>query len=159
MEDRQGISPEVETGVTSGDYLSGLLQGTRQALYENHRDSITLTIPQVNPRTVGALIALYERAVGFYGSLVNVNAYHQPGVEAGKKAAAAVLNLQTQVLQILKDAGTPLSVAEIAEKAGMPDQIEVIYKILRHLAANGRGVALEGNFGQPGTLITSYEET
>jgi glucose-6-phosphate isomerase len=38
---------------------------------------------------VGALIALFERAVGFYASLVGINAYHQPGVEAGKKAAAA----------------------------------------------------------------------
>jgi glucose-6-phosphate isomerase len=26
------------------------------------------------------LIALYERAVGFYATLVDVNAYHQPGV-------------------------------------------------------------------------------
>lgn len=157
LEDRQGISPEVEIGVTSGDYLSGLLQGTRQALYEKQRDSITLTIPQVSPRTVGALIALYERAVGFYGSLVNVNAYHQPGVEAGKKAAAAVLDLQQQVVQAIRDAGTPLSVAEVATKLGKPDQIETIYKILRHLAANGRNVVLEGNLGQPSTLATSYK--
>ena len=134
-----------------------MLQGTRQALYEKQRDSITLTIPQVNPRTVGALIALYERAVGFYASLVNVNAYHQPGVEAGKKAAAAVLDLQQQVLQVLGDARTPLSVAEIAAQVGKPDQIETIYKILRHLAANGRNVVLEGNLGQPGTLTTTYQ--
>ncbi|HEY9794329.1 MAG TPA: glucose-6-phosphate isomerase, partial [Leptolyngbyaceae cyanobacterium] len=158
LEDRQGISPEVETGVTSGDYLSGLLQGTREALYENHRDSITVTIPQVTPRAVGALIALYERAVGFYGSLVNVNAYHQPGVEAGKKAAAAVLDLQQRVLQVLKDAQKPLYVSEIAEKAGKPEQIETIYKILRHLAANGRSVALEGKLGQPATLTASYKQ-
>src|ERR687885_1892675 len=158
LEDRLGTSPEVEPGVTSGDYLSGLLQGTRQALYENLRDSITVTIPQVNPQTVGALIALYERAVGFYGSLVNVNAYHQPGVEAGKKAAAAVLDLQQRVLQLLKDAQKPLSVSEIAKKAGKPEQIETIYKILRHLAANGRGVALEGTLGQPATLTASYKQ-
>ena len=48
------------------------------------------------PATVGALIALFERAVGFYATLVNINAYHQPGVEAGKKAAAVVLDLQGQ---------------------------------------------------------------
>jgi len=30
---------------------------------------------------------IFERAVSFYASLVNINAYHQPGVEAGKKAA------------------------------------------------------------------------
>ena len=33
----------------------------------------------MTPRSVGALIALYERAVGLYASLVNINAYHQPG--------------------------------------------------------------------------------
>ena len=41
--DRQGNSIEVEPGATSGDFLSGLLQGTRRALYENDRDSITVT--------------------------------------------------------------------------------------------------------------------
>ncbi len=152
LEDRHGSSPELEPGVTSGDYLSGFIQGTRQALYENHRDSITITIPQVNSRTVGALIALYERAVGFYGFLVNVNAYHQPGVEAGKKAAAAVLELQKRVLQVLQQAGTPLSLTQIAEKAGATDQIEAIYKILRHLHANQRGVSLQGNVGEPSSL-------
>lgn len=34
---------------------------------------------EVTPRSAGALIALYERAVGIYASLVNINAYHQPG--------------------------------------------------------------------------------
>lgn len=155
LEDRQGPSPEVEAGVTSGDYLSGLLQGTRQALYENHRDSITVTISQVNPRTVGALIALYERAVGFYGFLVNINAYHQPGVEAGKKAAAAVLDLQTRVLQILHSEGAPLSLAALADKAGARDRVESIYKILRHLQANQRGVTLDGDLGKPADLTVS----
>jgi glucose-6-phosphate isomerase len=155
LEDRQGISPEVEPGVTSGDYLSGLLQGTRQALYENQRDSVTVTIPQVNPRTVGALIALYERAVGLYGFLINVNAYHQPGVEAGKKAAAAILDLQKQIMQVLKAADAPLSLTDLAEKAGVSDQIEAVYKLLRHLQANQRGVVLEGNLGQPSSLMVS----
>ncbi|MBD0362246.1 MAG: glucose-6-phosphate isomerase [Coleofasciculus sp. C3-bin4] len=155
LEDRQGTSPEVEPGVTSGDYLSGLLQGTRQALYENQRDSVTVTIPQVNPRTVGALIALYDRAVGLYGFLVNINAYHQPGVEAGKKAAAAVLDLQKRVMQVLKEQGAPMSLQELAQKAESSDQIEAIYKMLRHLQANKRGVILEGNLGQPSSLMVS----
>ena len=54
-------------------------QGTRSALFSNKRESITLTINDVTPATVGAIIALYERAVGLYAALVNVNAYHQPG--------------------------------------------------------------------------------
>jgi glucose-6-phosphate isomerase len=155
LEDRQGKSIEIEPGVTSGDFLSGFLLGTRQALYENHRDSITVTIPQVNPLTVGALIALYERAVGLYASLVNINAYHQPGVEAGKKAAAAILDLQSKVVALLQKEKTALSLEEIAQKAGASEQIESIYKILRHLHANERGVLLQGHLGKPGTLKVS----
>ncbi len=83
--------------MTAGDYLHGFLLGTRAALFENDRESMTITVPRVDARTVGALIALFERAVGLYASLVDVNAYHQPGVEAGKKAAASVLALQGKV--------------------------------------------------------------
>ncbi|MEH2370237.1 glucose-6-phosphate isomerase [Nostoc sp.] len=155
LEDRQGPSTEIDPGVTSGDYLSGFLQGTRQALYENHRDSITVTIPQVNPRIVGALIALYERAVGLYASLVNVNAYHQPGVEAGKKAAASILDLQTRVVAVLQKEKTPLSLDELAEKAGASEQVEAIYKILRHIHANQRGIVLQGDLQKPGSLKVS----
>lgn len=60
-------------------YDETFLQGTRSALYANERESITVTVQEVTPRSVGALIALYERAVGIYASLVNINAYHQPG--------------------------------------------------------------------------------
>ncbi|MBW4662844.1 MAG: glucose-6-phosphate isomerase [Chroococcus sp. CMT-3BRIN-NPC107] len=155
LEDRLGTSSEVEPGVTSGDYLSGLLQGTRLALYENQRDSITVTISQLNPRMVGALIALYERAVGLYGFLINVNAYHQPGVEAGKKAAAAILDLQRKICQVIAHERTPISLMELAEKAGEEDQIEAIYKILRHLATNKRNIVLQGNLGEPNSLKIS----
>src|SRR5205807_738364 len=93
-----GSGLEVDPGVSAGDYLHGFLLGTRQALFENERQSMTLTIRRVDARAVGVLIALYERAVGYYATLVGINAYHQPGVEAGKKAAAAVLELQAKVL-------------------------------------------------------------
>jgi len=144
LEDGQDSPLQVEPGVTSGDYLSGLLQGTRQALFENERDSVTVTIPRVTPYTIGALIALYDRAVGLYASLVNINAYHQPGVEAGKKAAASILTLQTQVVDMLRSAPGALSLADLAAKVDASDRIETIYKIVRHLAANDRGITLTG---------------
>lgn len=155
LRDREGSSIEVEPGATSGDFLSGLLQGTRQALYENQRDSITITIPEVTPKIVGALIALYERAVGLYGFLINVNAYHQPGVEAGKKAAASILELQKQIIQTLRQERNPLSIQALAEKMGASDQSETIYKICRHLASNQRGVTLDGDPGEPASLKAS----
>ena len=133
---------EVESGVTSGDYLSGFFQGTRQALAENGRESITITIQALDAASLGALIALFERAVGYYASLVNINAYHQPGVEAGKKAAGQVLDLQVQIVQMLqKKSGAPRTAEEVAAGLECPERVETISKILEHLAANaGRGV-------------------
>lgn len=155
LRDRTGKSIEVEDGVTSGDYLSGLLQGTRRAIYENERDSITITIPEVNERQIGALIALYERAVGLYGFLVNINAYHQPGVEAGKKAAASVLELQRQIMAVLRQSKEPMPLASLAAKANAANQVESVYLTVRHLAANERGVTLIGHPGDPSSLQIS----
>jgi glucose-6-phosphate isomerase len=141
LRDRDGAGIEVDDGVTAGDYLNGFLLGTRRALYENGRPSLTITVPDISPRSVGMLIALYERAVGLYASLVNVNAYHQPGVEAGKKAAAAVLELQRELLRVLARRGDRgATCAELAEEAGT-DDVETVFMILEHLAANpGRAV-------------------
>ena len=133
QKDRGSARFEVEEGVTSGDYLQGFLRGTRSALYESGRESITITIPEVNAFYVGALIALYERAVGFYASLVNINAYHQPGVEAGKKAATRVLELQGRVQKVLR-AGSGKTPEEIARE--LDADPEDVFHILRHLAAN-----------------------
>lgn len=148
---------ELEPGVTCGDYLFGMLQGTRSALYANKRESITVTIEEVSPRSVGAMIALYERAVGLYASLVNINAYHQPGVEAGKKAAAEVLALQKRVLTVLnnascKDPVEALTLDQIADRCHTPQQIEMIYKIVAHMASNDRVLIAEGRCGSPKSI-------
>jgi glucose-6-phosphate isomerase len=146
LKDRNGASLAVEPGATSGDYLSGFYQGTRSALYDNGRESLTITVDEVSPLTVGALIALYERAVGLYASLINVNAYHQPGVEAGKKAAGTVLQLQSEILELLgAQRGRKFSGEECAVALARPEEVETVFTILRHLAANpdhGVGIAL-----------------
>ncbi len=130
-----GPSLEVDPDITSGDYLQGFLRGTRSALHENGRDSITISIPQFDAFMLGALIALYERAVGFYGSLVHINAYHQPGVEAGKKAAARILKLQEKVFTFLKShVGSAWNVEKIAQSVDAEQ--EETFHILQHLAAN-----------------------
>lgn len=137
----------VEDGVTAGDYLHGFLQGTREALYEKGRESMTLTLPDVSPKSVGALIALYERAVGLYATLVGINAYHQPGVEAGKKAAGAILALQRKVMaELARQDGKPLGADALAQAVGAADQAEAIYQILRRMAANPeRGIVAQGD--------------
>ncbi len=136
IEVRKGRSKagiEVEPGVTSADYLQGFLRGTRKALHESGRLSLTISIPEVTPFHLGALIALFERAVSFYASLVNINAYHQPGVEAGKKAAGVFLELLNQVRGRLT--AEPKNAVEIAFECDSDP--EDAYHCLSHLAANG----------------------
>ena len=137
LNDRQERSMEVESGVTSGDFLHAFLHGTRTALFENNRESITISIEKLDARSLGALIALYERAVGLYAALVNINAYHQPGVEAGKKMAGAILKLQQEVLSFLrKNPDKAFTTEELATAIGAEEHVESIFNILEHASAN-----------------------
>lgn len=139
LEDRCTLGVEVEPGVQSGDYLNGFFLGTRAALAEKHRQSLTITIDSVSPFSVGALIALFERAVGLYASLINVNAYHQPGVEAGKKAAAKVIALQNKVVEVLREnTGTFLSMDALVMKASAAGEEINLFYVCRHLSSNKR---------------------
>ena len=96
--------------------------------------------------SVGVLIALFERAVGLYAALIHVNAYHQPGVQAGKLAADVVLKLQKRVVDYLAGyalakQGRAATAAQIAQDLGQPEAAETVFKICDHLAANpSRGV-------------------
>jgi glucose-6-phosphate isomerase len=136
MKDREAKALEVEPGITSGDYLQGFYLGTRDALSEKDRWSVTLTLSEVSPRSVGMLIALYERVVGLYASLVGVNAYDQPGVEAGKKAAGGVIELQQRLVAALAASpGTAFTAEALASKVG--GSPEISHKILEHLSSNG----------------------
>ena len=143
LRERDGPALEVESGITAGDYLSGFLLGTRQALHEKGRESITLSIEEVSAKSVGMLIALYERAVGLYANLVNVNAYNQPGVEAGKRAAASILALQEEIEAALRKNPKEAFTAErLASHLNRQKRTEEIFKVLEHLAANeGKRIA------------------
>lgn len=137
---RNGESIEVDPGTTTADYLQGFLRGTRKALHESGRNSITISINEVTPFTLGLLIALFERAVSFYASLVNINAYHQPGVEAGKAAATSFLEILNQVRGALT--GWEKTADDIAEATD--NNAEEVYHALIHLAANGEAIQSEG---------------
>ena len=137
-------------GENPADFLDGFLQGTRTALMESGRQSLSITLRQLNARSLGSLIALFERAVGLYGELVNVNAYHQPGVEAGKKAAAGILELQQRLEALLAD-GVSRSLVELQQQLELPSP-EPLFWILRHLCSNPRGYRAEGHWGDPASL-------
>lgn len=130
---------EVEPGLTLGDHLYANLDGTREALYRRGRDSITISVPDLGPFSIGLLIALFERAIGLYAELVNLNAYHQPGVE--KAVAAPTIELQREIVARLKERGGPSTAEQVAERIGASAPVETIFEILERLAAGaGRGV-------------------
>jgi len=138
LKHREGESVEVdESGMNSGDYLHGFFLGTRDALLEKGRHSITLTIDQVDARSVGMLIALYERAVGYYATMIGINAYHQPGVEAGKKAAARILAVRKQVEDWMSaNPDCPVNAEQLSLNLKIEEQIDWVFKILESLSAN-----------------------
>ena len=133
-----------------GDFLDGFLQGTRSALMEGGRQSLSITLRRFDAATLGALIALFERAVGLYAELVNINAYDQPGVEAGKKAAAEILALQGRLEALLAD-GHERSLQELQQALGT-ESPEALFWILRHLCANPRGYRASGAWAQPAAM-------
>jgi len=147
----------IEGKATSGDYLDAFWQGTRDALAGNGRPSITLTLDRLDAHRLGVLIALFERAVGLYAELIDVNAYDQPGVEAGKKAAEAVVALQGDVLAFLQNkAGKSMTAGEVADGLKRPGDVERIFLLLTHAAANpDHGVTASGGDTPPTTRFTA----
>ncbi len=85
---------EIDDGVLVSDYLFAFLHGSRTALSEKGRHNFLISLQRVDEESIGGLLALFERTVGFLGTFMNVNAYSQPGVEAGKKAAEGIIALQ-----------------------------------------------------------------
>jgi glucose-6-phosphate isomerase len=69
---------------------------------------------------------------------VNINAYHQPGVEAGKKAATAVLKMIGRAGGALSAQGQ--TAAQVA--AALGEDPEGVYHALVHLAANDSRVRM-----------------
>ncbi len=132
LRDRAGPHFEVEPGVTTGDYLDGFWQGTRRALRESGRSSATICVDRIDERVLGALVALFERTVAIYAELIDTNAFHQPGVEAGKKAAADVLALQAKLLACLDSEGRDVVALAASVGADPAD----CWPILLHLAVN-----------------------
>ena len=59
--------------------------------FEGNRPSNTIVYRQLDPETLGKIIALYEHKVFVQGVIWNVNSYDQWGVELGKQLAKALL--------------------------------------------------------------------
>ncbi|WP_299961983.1 glucose-6-phosphate isomerase [uncultured Roseobacter sp.] len=62
----------------------------RHRVFEGNRPSTTLIYPQLDPFTLGAIVALYEHRVFVEGVVLGINSFDQWGVELGKELATSL---------------------------------------------------------------------
>lgn len=79
-------------GKTLGGLLNAEKKATEIALTDNSRPNLTLKISEVSEENVGAILFFFQAATAFAGELLNINAFNQPGVEAGKIATYALMD-------------------------------------------------------------------
>jgi glucose-6-phosphate isomerase len=129
-----------------GDYLHGFLYGLAAALESKKRAVITMEITALTPANLGMLIALYERAVAIYAEFININAFHQPGVQAYKLAAKSMLEIREKLFAAFAGKSVQGTAAELAAAAGLADQVAVVSGWLNRAAANPASYQVERAF-------------
>ena len=67
-------------------------QLTPHKVFSGNRPTNSILMSKLTPRSLGALIALYEHKIFVQGVIWDVNSYDQWGVELGKQLAKVVLN-------------------------------------------------------------------
>jgi glucose-6-phosphate isomerase len=88
-EDLEGVA--YLGGRTLRELFQAERDGTRIALTEAGRPNATIAIDKIDAHAVGQLIYMLELSVAVMGEHYDVNAFDQPGVEAGKLAAYALM--------------------------------------------------------------------
>lgn len=99
-----------------GELLNAERAGTEFALCKAGRPNLTLEMDRIDPYHVGAVMYLLEAATLYAGGFYQVNPLDQPGVEAGKKAAFALMgrvgyeDLRREIEAFLQVSGKVLTV-------------------------------------------------
>ena len=70
---------------------AGLEAAIPHRVFSGGRPSNTILLPQLDARSLGALLALYEHRTFVQGVIWNINSFDQWGVELGKQLAQSVL--------------------------------------------------------------------
>ena len=95
---------ELEAAGVTGLDLKMLLP---HKVFPGNRPTNTLLLDQLDPFTLGALIAMYEHKVFVQGVVWDINSFDQWGVELGKQLAKVILPELTAAAQVVShDAST-----------------------------------------------------
>lgn len=79
------------TGHSFAELINAEQEATAIALTEAGKPNMTHIVPEINAFTVGQLLYLLEVQTAIAGELFGIDAFDQPGVEAGKIATYALL--------------------------------------------------------------------
>ncbi|GAB4508381.1 MAG: glucose-6-phosphate isomerase [Allomuricauda sp.] len=82
------VRGELESSGLSGEELEKLLPFK---IFEGNKPTNTILIDKLTPKSLGALIALYEHKIFVQGVIWNIFSYDQWGVELGKQLAKNIL--------------------------------------------------------------------
>ena len=131
----------------AADLQFALMTGTQGALADVGRPVISIGLPRLNPAGLGAIIALFERVVGLTAELKDINAYHQPGVEAGKREAKHQLSVLAAIHTLLDqtdntDKTLGFTATTIGDKLGIDGAI--VWRLCLHLCRTGRAIHIPG---------------
>jgi glucose-6-phosphate isomerase len=78
-------------GRTLGELIAAEKRGTEIALTSAGRPNFTYLLPRISEHALGQLLYLFEFQTALSGELYGIDAFDQPGVEAGKVAAYALM--------------------------------------------------------------------
>ena len=85
-------------------FACGKADDDRNKNFEGGRPSSIIIGEELNPKTLGALLAHFENKVMFQGFLWNINSFDQEGVQLGKVLAKRVLAHDTDgALKVCSD--------------------------------------------------------
>lgn len=91
VQDSHFRGQEFFNGHNMGQLIAAQSQGTRQALNEHQKSTLTLQVKDLSPRSLGFQMMLWQLVVAGLGERLNINAFDQPGVELGKKLTKQIL--------------------------------------------------------------------
>ena len=78
-------------GQTMGKLIASEMRATEYAVTQAGKMNMRITLPEMSAREIGALFFFLEMATAAAGEFLEIDAFDQPGVEAGKIATFALM--------------------------------------------------------------------
>jgi glucose-6-phosphate isomerase len=102
---------ELQSAGLSGEKLERLLP---HKVFPGNRPTTSMLFKKLTPRSMGALIAMYEHKIFVQGIVWRINSYDQWGVELGKQLAKAILpELDPRGVRAVHDGSTTGLIDEV----------------------------------------------